>query len=234
MAADMDKTCAALCWGMAGLLALLLAIALGNAVPLILALLVAALIGLGAALLLQRLVCSGGRNAPAPFEETKAADPDTVAPTAPQTAADPAPAAAPDPGGDIEIGSTLLAQEQELAARKGTWRYEPEGKQAANARADTGDGDRPAILDRPRGGKADDLKRIKGIGPKLERLCNEMGFYHFDQIAGWTDREIAWVDANLVGFRGRVSRDDWVAQARTLAVGGETEFSSRVDKGDVY
>jgi NADH-quinone oxidoreductase subunit E len=94
-------------------------------------------------------------------------------------------------------------------------------------------GTRPATLDGPRAGKADDLKLIKGIGPKLEKMCNALGFYHFDQIASWTAQEVAWVDQNLEGFKGRVSRDDWVAQAGTLASGGETEFASRVKKGHV-
>ncbi len=93
---------------------------------------------------------------------------------------------------------------------------------------------RPATLDGPREGGADDLKRIKGVGPKLEELLHSLGFYHFDQIAAWTPAEIAWVDSNLEGFNGRATRDDWVAQARLLAAGGETEFSQRVDKGEVY
>ena len=93
---------------------------------------------------------------------------------------------------------------------------------------------RPAALAGARDGKADDLKRIKGIGPKLEVLCHSLGFYHFDQIAGWSAQEIAWVDSNLEGFKGRVTRDQWVAQAKVLASGQDTEFSKRVDKGDVY
>jgi predicted flap endonuclease-1-like 5' DNA nuclease len=80
----------------------------------------------------------------------------------------------------------------------------------------------------------DDLKRIKGIGPKLEQLCHSLGFFHFDQVAAWTADEIAWVDDNLEGFKGRVTRDNWVQQARALAAGGETDFSRRVDKGEVY
>lgn len=78
---------------------------------------------------------------------------------------------------------------------------------------------KPQSLTAARGGKPDDLKLIKGIGPKLEILCNRLGFYHFDQIAAWTAAEIAWVDDNLEGFKGRVSRDNWVAQARALASG---------------
>jgi len=97
-----------------------------------------------------------------------------------------------------------------------------------------GEGVKPAALDGPRGGTPDDLKRIKGVGPKLEKLCHSLGFFHFDQIASWTPEEVAWVDRHLEGFKGRVSRDDWVAQARILAEGGTTDFASRVDRGDVY
>lgn len=68
----------------------------------------------------------------------------------------------------------------------------------------------------------------------MAALCNRLGFYHFDQIAAWTADEVAWVDQNLEGFKGRVSRDNWVEQSKTLASGGETEFSARVKKGDVY
>ncbi|MEM9794535.1 MAG: hypothetical protein AAF848_16455 [Pseudomonadota bacterium] len=98
----------------------------------------------------------------------------------------------------------------------------------------TDEGRRPEGLTQARNNSADDLKRIKGIGPKLEILCNSLGFYHFDQIAAWTDAEVAWVDANLKGFKGRVTRDKWVVQAGLLADGGETVFSRKVDKGDVY
>lgn len=96
------------------------------------------------------------------------------------------------------------------------------------------EGTRPEALSAPRAGGADDLKKIKGVGPKLEQLLHSLGFYHFDQIAGWTRDEVAWVDANLKGFKGRVSRDNWVDQATTLAKGGETAFSKKVDKGGVY
>ena len=77
-------------------------------------------------------------------------------------------------------------------------------------------GTRPEALSAARDGQGDDLTRIRGVGPKLSALCNTLGFYHFDQIAAWTDEEIAWVDENLETFRGRVTRDDWVVQARAL------------------
>jgi predicted flap endonuclease-1-like 5' DNA nuclease len=93
---------------------------------------------------------------------------------------------------------------------------------------------RPEALSGARNGGADDLKMMKGVGPKLEIMLNELGFYHFDQIAGWSAAEVAWVNDNLTGFKGRVSRDNWVEQARKLAAGQETEFSKRVSDGDVY
>ena len=78
-------------------------------------------------------------------------------------------------------------------------------------------GVKPEGLDGARNGVPDDLKLIKGVGPKMERLCNSLGYYHFDQIAAWTPSEVAWVDDNLEGFKGRVTRDDWVSQAKVLA-----------------
>ena len=48
-----------------------------------------------------------------------------------------------------------------------------------------------------------------------------MGIYHYDQIAGWSPEEVAWVDQNLKGFKGRASRDAWVAQAGGLVSGSK-------------
>ena len=95
------------------------------------------------------------------------------------------------------------------------------------------DDDKPELLAEARGGTADDLKRIKGVGPKLEGLLHKLGVYHFDQIASWSENEVAWVDHHLEGFKGRIARDEWVAQAQTLAAGEVTDFAARVDKGEV-
>ncbi|MDC0736992.1 NADH-quinone oxidoreductase subunit E [Cognatishimia sp. SS12] len=89
----------------------------------------------------------------------------------------------------------------------------------------------PETLEAARDGKADNLKLLKGVGPKLEATLNELGFYHFDQIAAWGAEEIAWVDSRLK-FKGRIERDGWIEQAKILADGGETEFSTRSKKGD--
>ncbi len=106
-------------------------------------------------------------------------------------------------------------------------------KPAPAADASTAEGKKPRTMKAPRKAGADDLKKIKGVGPKLEQRLNELGFWHYDQIAKWTEDEIAWVDSNLK-FKGRITRDGWTDQAKTLAEGGETEFSKKVDKGGVY
>ena len=97
---------------------------------------------------------------------------------------------------------------------------EPEA--AADPEAPSDD-DKPELLSAARGGAPDDLKKIKGVGPKLEKLCNDLGVWHFDQIASWTDAEVAWVDHHLEGFKGRISRDDWVSQAKALAAEAQGE-----------
>jgi NADH-quinone oxidoreductase subunit E len=79
-------------------------------------------------------------------------------------------------------------------------------------------GARPLALEAPRGA-ADDLQRIKGVGPVNEKHLNELGVFHFDQIAGWMRAEIRWVGTYLA-FPGRIDREQWVAQAANLAHGG--------------
>ncbi|HHG90470.1 MAG TPA: NADH:ubiquinone oxidoreductase [Devosia sp.] len=93
-------------------------------------------------------------------------------------------------------------------------------------------GGKPFGLSEPRGGKKDDLKRIKGVGPKIEGTLNELGIYHFDQVAGWSDENVDWINGFL-SFKGRVQRENWIEQAKALASGEDTEFSKRVDKGAV-
>jgi predicted flap endonuclease-1-like 5' DNA nuclease len=68
-------------------------------------------------------------------------------------------------------------------------------------------------------GAADDLSRIKGIGPKLSTRLAELGVFHYRQIAGWTPAQLAEVDAQLGNFAGRPERDQWQSQARLLSEG---------------
>ncbi len=93
--------------------------------------------------------------------------------------------------------------------------------------------EQPLTLSAAREGGADDLKLLKGVGPKLEGVLNELGFYHFDQIAAWTPAQVAWVDSRLK-FKGRIERDGWIEQARQLAAGEETEFAKRAKEDGIY
>lgn len=155
--------------------------------------------------------------------------PEPVSPAAPEAAAPVsapvvAPVAAPVRAADLaETRSERVSEAAREAARL-----------AADLEAPVAPAKRPERLEAPRDGGADNLKRIKGIGPKLEEVLNRLGYYHFDQIAAWTPEEIAWVDTNLEDFRGRATRDDWVGQAKVLVAGGDTQFSQRVDRGEVY
>lgn len=76
----------------------------------------------------------------------------------------------------------------------------------------------PKLLDKPEG-EPDDLGLIWGVGDKLSLMLNEMGVWHYRQIAAWTGAELAWVDARLGRFKGRAVRDDWIGQAKKLETG---------------
>ena len=78
---------------------------------------------------------------------------------------------------------------------------------------------KPAVMPSPRGGIADDLQRIRGIGGRNEKFLNALGIFHFDQIASWTLGEARWV-AQHTAFPERTEHDDWVGQAAALARGG--------------
>lgn len=73
----------------------------------------------------------------------------------------------------------------------------------------------PVRLEKPEG-EADDLKQISGVGPKLEKTLNSLGFWHFSQIAKWSRKDVAIVDDEL-SFKGRIERDEWIKQAKLLA-----------------
>ena len=144
----------------------------------------------------------------------------------------PEPAAAPEPA---PVAEPAAAAEPTAAPEPAPVAASASASASATPDVETAeDAARPEALSSARAGGADDLKMIKGVGPKLEIMLNDLGFYHFDQIAAWSAAEVAWVNDNLAGFKGRVSRDNWVEQASKLATGQETEFSKRVSDGDVY
>lgn len=193
--------CEKRCWQMglaAGVVVFLLVWIFGGGFLWGLLLGIAAFTVVGLFLILTR--CRGVETAPAPAPKPE---------PAPAPAPQPKPTAAPAP-------AETKAPEPEP---------EPEPKPEPGPKPETPAG--PARLAAARDTGADNLKLIKGVGPKLESVLHQMGFYHFDQIAAWTADEVAWVDENLEGFKGRVTRDGWVEQAKVLAAGGDTEFSKR-------
>ena len=76
-------------------------------------------------------------------------------------------------------------------------------------------------------GEADDLKKIKGVGPKLVNMLKEQGVTTYAQIAAWSDADVARIDETLGRFKGRIERDQWVEQAKLLAAGDEAGFSEK-------
>lgn len=81
-------------------------------------------------------------------------------------------------------------------------------------------------------GEPDDLRQIKGVGPKLNSLLVGLGITRYDQIAAWTEQEIVAVDAHLGTFKGRITRDNWIEQARFLASGDTAGFEAKFGKLD--
>lgn len=116
----------------------------------------------------------------------------------------------------VKPSKQLLGQ-QDLASRKGEWKYHADSgatgapRQAASVA--------PAASNAAGEGGPDNLTKMKGVGPKLAAVLNENGIERFDQIARWGADDVKWADESLKGFKGRATRDNWVEQAKALAKG---------------
>ena len=160
---------------------------------------------------------------PAPAEPGPAPESPSAAP--PKPAAEPAPEtvlalapigsehAAPQLG-ESEAQAHALAEEAHINETLAKLPADATSEQKANAV-----GARPLALPAPRNDAADDLQRIRGIGPVNEKHLHDLGIFHFDQIVAWTRAEIRWVGTYL-SFPGRIDREQWTAQAANLAQGG--------------
>jgi predicted flap endonuclease-1-like 5' DNA nuclease len=126
-----------------------------------------------------------------------ATEPTSAAPAAPAPAA----AAASQPAASADMGALRSVRSEALL-----------GAEATRS---------------PRGWtEADDLKRIRGIGVLIEKKLNSLGVTHYEQVANWTGADIERI-SNILDFKGRIERENWIEQARILATGGQTEFSRR-------
>lgn len=149
---------------------------------------------------------------------SNAAKPEPAAPETAPAAKSPSPVKTPESPAAlaraVEKAEAAMTPEK-APSRVATAKKPQTAATPAPAKADG----KPELLKKPRSGRSDDLKLIRGIGPKLENMLNTMGVWHFDQIAAWTRAEIRWVDERLEGFKGRAERDEWVKQAKKLAKG---------------
>lgn len=76
----------------------------------------------------------------------------------------------------------------------------------------------------------DDLRKIKGVGPKLVALLHSLGVTGYAQIAAWDEADIDRIDAQLGTFAGRIRRDNWVEQARLLSGGDTAAYEAKFGK----
>lgn len=109
-----------------------------------------------------------------------------------------------------KAAETKPAAEKKPAAKKAA------PKKEAPA-ASTGDLPEGALFAAPEG-PADDLKKISGVGPVLEKKLNALGITTFAQVAAFTPEDIAKVD-DALSFKGRIERDNWLEQAAEFAKG---------------
>jgi NADH-quinone oxidoreductase subunit E len=136
------------------------------------------------------------------------------------------PAAAPAPAAVAAVPAKTAAPAPVISRKPAPARPSPTKSSPAKTEVFVDDGGpekAPATLKTARKGGPDDLKLIWGVGPKMEKLLQSMGFYHFDQVAAWSDENLRWVDRRLEGFKGRARRDDWIGQSKKLATGWRPE-----------
>lgn len=72
--------------------------------------------------------------------------------------------------------------------------------------------DRALLRDQVR----DDLSRIDGVGPFIEKKLNDVNIYSYEQIASWSAEDIKQITQQIQYFEGRIEKDNWVGQAKIL------------------
>lgn len=156
---------------------------------------------------------------------------------APAPVAPPAPTPDEDPAASREkwrtryLDSRVRFLEQSIAmAPKANIDRPPPPRDDTFAPLESGAEVRPQGLPAARGGAPDDLRMVEGITPRIESTLNSLGVYHFDQIAAWSSSNIDWLERYLA-FKGRIGREKWVEQARTLVL-GEGDGRRRYREGE--
>ena len=119
-------------------------------------------------------------------------------------------------GGSVAVTAAAAPAAKAAPKKAAAKKAAPKSEAAPEAEAKAG----PTNLLTEAKGTADDLKRISGVGPKLEGTLNNVGVYHFWQIAEWTPEDVAMMD-DLLSFKGRIDRDDWISQAAAFVAEAE-------------
>ena len=123
-------------------------------------------------------------------------------------------AEAPKPKAAAKPKAKVARKPKAKVARK------PKAKAAPKPKAKAAPKPKVLYTDGPTDGAPDDLKLIKGIGPKFEKDLNGKGIYYFRQIGAWGKKDVTMVEGVIDSFPGRIERDEWVKQAKGLAKGG--------------
>lgn len=79
-------------------------------------------------------------------------------------------------------------------------------------------------------GPADDLQKLKGVGPKMATRLNKLGVTRYSQLAGLNEIELAHLDERMGPFKGRIARDRIAEQADYLARGDTEGFEDTFGK----
>src|SRR5690606_10365739 len=155
--------------------------------------------------LLERAETSAAPVAPEPV-----APPPVTAPPAPEPEAAPAPTPTPEPAPEPAAPAPVVTEQPKPVVTPAP-ALRPRTRPVAADTAPPPPG-KPNIP--PAVGEPDNLRLIKGVGPKLNSLLNNLGITRFDQIAEWKEAEIEEVDKYLESFSGRITRDSWIGQAK--------------------
>ena len=146
---------------------------------------------------------AGGSGGPAPSSPPSQPPPAPVSPTPAPLAAAPA-TAAPLAATPAIAGTSVNGDGSGATAT------------APATIVDLGDSSAEGERDTAAGESDDNLQLINGIGPAIERQLHAMGVTRFEQIANWSGADIEHID-EVLSFRGRVVRENWIGQAKKLA-----------------
>jgi predicted flap endonuclease-1-like 5' DNA nuclease len=91
---------------------------------------------------------------------------------------------------------------------------------------------KPLVLSSPKPIGKDNLQKIKGINSVIENNLNNLGIYHFEQIAKWSNKNCDWIE-EFLHFPGCAKNNQWVEQAKILQLGKETIYSQKIENGEI-